>query len=279
MPRSPATTPGTARQALLYHFCRLQLPGVAMTPTAFDRHLQRTFDLHRAKAGQAATWDAYLDNFYPLDWFLASGCLEGDNQAWEALFAARTSRADCLLVDALRARAVRLYPRDEERQERRGCRVLEPLAGSGNRRLGADPGPVRCPVPAGAVADPCLSELAHLAVAPSRRAQVLPEDDLAGALPSQADDRWHEAFCLAAREWIGQLGNQELLILGLRLRHWLSQREAAQLLGVHEGTISRETTQLASLPGCDRQEAPGARLDGGRPVAVCPRRNGKSSAG
>ena len=29
----------------------------------------------------------------------------------------RSSRADCLLVDALRARAVRLYPRNQERQD------------------------------------------------------------------------------------------------------------------------------------------------------------------
>src|SRR5439155_1041659 len=35
----------------------------------------------------------------------------------EALFAARAGRSDCLLLDALRARAVRLYPRDEERQD------------------------------------------------------------------------------------------------------------------------------------------------------------------
>ena len=33
------------------------------------------------------------------------------------LFNARTGRSDCLLVDALRARAVRLYPRDEEKQD------------------------------------------------------------------------------------------------------------------------------------------------------------------
>ena len=74
--------------------------------------------------------------------------------------------------------------------------------------------------------------------------QVLPEDDLAGTLPARAEGRWHEAFCLAAREWIGQLGDPELLILGLRLRHRMSQREVAHLLGVHEGTISRQTSQL-----------------------------------
>jgi hypothetical protein len=36
----------------------------------------------------------------------------------------------------------------------------------------------------------------------------------------------------------------ELLILGLRLRYRLSQRQVALLLGVHEGNISRQTTKL-----------------------------------
>ena len=34
-----------------------------------------------------------------------------------ALFHARASRTDSLLIDALRMRAVRLFPRDAERQE------------------------------------------------------------------------------------------------------------------------------------------------------------------
>src|SRR5436190_13495895 len=92
MPNAPTNggSPSPARKALLYHFCRLQLPSVALASTAFDRHLQRTFEVYRSKSGTAASWDSYLDNFYPLDWFLASACLEGDNRAWEALFAART---------------------------------------------------------------------------------------------------------------------------------------------------------------------------------------------
>ena len=52
-----------------------------------------------------------------MDWFLACACLEGQSAAWEILFAARANRTDCLLVDALRLRAVRLFPRDPERQE------------------------------------------------------------------------------------------------------------------------------------------------------------------
>jgi RNA polymerase sigma factor (sigma-70 family) len=74
--------------------------------------------------------------------------------------------------------------------------------------------------------------------------QPLPEDDLAMPLPQEANSHWHEAFCLAARECLGELSDQEMLILGLRLRYRMSQREVAQLLGVHEGTISRQTTHL-----------------------------------
>src|SRR5262249_55660295 len=97
------------RTELLYHFCRLQLPTVVLPPQTCERHLQRTFDLYRRKASGAADWDAYLDNLYPLDWFVASACLEGNPRAWDYLFAARAGRTDCLLLDALRARAARLY--------------------------------------------------------------------------------------------------------------------------------------------------------------------------
>jgi hypothetical protein len=74
--------------------------------------------------------------------------------------------------------------------------------------------------------------------------QPLPDDDLALPLPAESDGRWHEVFCLAARESVKELTETELLILGLRLRYRLSQREVAGLLGVHEGTISRQTTHL-----------------------------------
>ena len=72
----------------------------------------------------------------------------------------------------------------------------------------------------------------------------MPEDDLSEPLPVESNGEWHEAFCAAAREWLGQLKESELLILGLRLRFRMSQREAAQLLGIHEGNVSRQTTQL-----------------------------------
>src|SRR5207248_10315138 len=76
--------------------------------------------------------------------------------------------------------------------------------------------------------------------------QALPDDDIAMPLPTppQEEARWHEAFIAAARDWLGQVADGELLILGLRWRYRMSQREVAHRLGVHEGTISRQTDKL-----------------------------------
>ncbi len=73
---------------------------------------------------------------------------------------------------------------------------------------------------------------------------ALPEDDLALPLPPRSDDRWHDAFCLAARDWLGGLADAELLILGLRLALSHEPARVAGLLGVHEGTMSRQTDKL-----------------------------------
>src|SRR5438876_7327590 len=107
---------GPLRELLLYHFCRLQLPAIRLPMDSFRRHLQRTYELYLAKT-PGVTRDAYLDGLYAVDWYLCCGCLERQPSAWERLFSSRTGRTDCLLVDALRARAVRLYPRDEEKQD------------------------------------------------------------------------------------------------------------------------------------------------------------------
>ena len=156
---------------------------------------------------------------------------------------ART-RADFLLVDALRVRAVRLYPRDEERQETAVAEFWSHLLVSDNS---ASP-PVLARYDGLRPLVPWLirvfqnwniSQLRH-----EHGVQPLPEDDLALPLPETSDRRWHETFCLAARECIGEFGENDLLILGLRLRYRMSQRDVAKLLGVHEGTISRQTTQL-----------------------------------
>jgi RNA polymerase sigma factor (sigma-70 family) len=244
MPRAPSTGyPPAGRVALLYHFCRMQLPAVALSLAAVERHLRRSFDLYRAKAPEA-DWQAYLADLYPLDWFLAVGCLERDERAWEQLFAARTGRSDCLLVDALRARAVRLYPRDEERQESAVAEFWSHLL------VSESPGsvPVLARYDGQRPLIPWLIRVFQNWHVSQLRQQsglrALPEDDLALPLDVGTDGRWHEAFCLAAREWLTDLAETEVLILGLRLRYRLSQREVAHLLGVHEGTVSRQTSQL-----------------------------------
>jgi len=247
---SKATKPDTRaanavpRSTLLYHFCRVQLPAIALAADVCERHLQRTYELHRAKADAETSWEKFLDNLYPLDWFIASSCLEGNPRAWEHLFAVRTGRTDCLLVDALRARASRLYPRNEERQdsavnefwghlfvpEKQG--TLPILARYDGQRPLA-PWLIR------------VFQNWHISQLRQQSGlQALPENDLALSLPTQADDRWREIFAEAARDWLSELDESDVLLLGLRLRYRLSQREVSQMLQVHEGTVSRRTDHL-----------------------------------
>jgi RNA polymerase sigma factor (sigma-70 family) len=244
------TTDYGLRTAALYHFCRLQVPTLALPPSAFERHLRRAFAMYgskRARAGAPADWVAFLDNLYSVDWFLCCACLEGQAKAWESLFAARASRADCLLVDALRARAVRLFPRDEERQDNAVSEFWGYLlAGekSGSTPILARYDGQRPLVPwlIRVFQNKHISDLRQ-----ARGHHPLPEDDLDDhdlPLAQEGDSRWHEEFRLAAREWLGQVGEGDLLILGLRLRYRSSQRDVARLLGVHEGNVSRQTAKL-----------------------------------
>lgn len=232
------------RTKLLYHFCRMQLPAVQLTPERFERHLQRTFEVYRAKESDTVSWEGYLENFYPLDWLIAVACLEGSRQAWDYLFAARSGRSDCLLIDALRARAVRLYPRDEERQESAVTEFWSHLL------VPETPGsvPILARYDGQRPLIPWLIRVFqnwHISqLRQQKGVQSLPGEDVALPLPAEADGRWHEMFCLAARECFQELTENEVLILGLRLRYRMSQREVAKLLGVHEGTISRQTTHL-----------------------------------
>ncbi|MCS7046331.1 MAG: sigma-70 family RNA polymerase sigma factor [Gemmataceae bacterium] len=240
-------TPGVGPRAeLLWSFCRLQLPTVPMAAEACARHLHRTFALYRAKTDPQATWDRYLANLYPLDWFIASACLDGDPRAWEVLFAARAGRTDCLLLDALRARAARLYPRDEERQESAVQEFWGHLYAP--ERPGALPVLARYDGQRPLV--PWLIRVFqnwHISqLRKNAGVQALPDDDLALPLPESdpSNGRWRDVFNQAARDWLANLDDDEILLLGLRLRHRLSQREVAGILGVHEGTLSRRTDQL-----------------------------------
>jgi RNA polymerase sigma factor (sigma-70 family) len=242
--QQPGTDNHSSKSTLLYHFCRMQLPALALTIQQFEAHMSRTFGLYQSKVGAAGAWDQYLDNLYPLDWFVTVGCLEGESRAWELLFAARAGRSDCLLVDALRARAVRLYPRNEERQDSAVTEFWSHLLVAES----ASSVPVLARYDGQRPLVPWLIRVFqnwHISQLRNRHpTQSLPEDDLALPMPEEPDSRWHEAFALAAREYLKELSDTEMLILGLRLRYRMSQREVASLLGVHEGTISRQTSHL-----------------------------------
>jgi RNA polymerase sigma factor (sigma-70 family) len=236
--------------ALLYHFCRLRLPAVSLPLPVFERYVQRAFELNRAKhaaKGGNITWETFLENLHAVDCFLAGACLEGQAHAWEMLFAARANRTDCLLIDALRLRAIRLFPRDLEKQEEAVAEFWGYLLAG--QREGSLPILARydgqrplVPWLIRVFQNKHLSELRH-----RNDLQPLPEDDLGERdLPfaDQGHERWHDEFRHAAREWLDGLAEQEVLILGLRLRYRLTQREVANLLGIHEGNVSRQTARL-----------------------------------
>lgn len=222
---------------LLYHFSRLRLPAVALPLAAFTRRLDR------ARAASTLSLAQFLENLHAVDWFLACACLEGLQPAWEALFVARASRTDALLIDALRARAVRLFPRDPEQQEE----VVTDFWGYllAGEREGSVPILARYDGQRPLV--PWLIRVfqnKQLSQMRKDKGEVtLPDEDLGEAdayLPEDSDARWHEQFRAAAHEWFAELGDQDVLLLGLRLRYKLSQREVAKLLGIHEGNVTRK---------------------------------------
>lgn len=238
--------PGDAapRIRLLYFFCRLQSPRVPLGQEQFTRSLERTFLLAQRKNGGRLEPAQYLDGLYTLDWYLASACLEKQPGAWEVLFAARTGRSDHVLVDALRARAGRLYPRDAEKQEAAvtdfwSCLLIDDRPGGEGILARYDglrpllPWLIR------------VFQNQHLSLLRKHEpVHQMPDDDLILPVPSQVEPRWHEAFCRVAREALEGLSDQQALVLGLRWRYRLTQREVATLVDLNEGNVSRQITQL-----------------------------------
>lgn len=238
------SAPPVARSALLYHYCRLQLPSVVLSKRRLNEHLVRTYKIFEAKTPEGLTWDSYFNALYAIDWYLCCACLENDGRAWESLFATRTGRSDCLLIDALRARAVRLYPRDDEKQEAAVAEFWSHLL------VSESPGsvPILARYDGQRPLAPWLIRVFqnwHVSMLRSHPSvQTLPEDDIALPLPERTDARWHDAFVAAALDWLGTLNEQETLLLGLRWRYRMSQRDISHVLNVHEGTISRQTDKL-----------------------------------
>jgi len=243
---SPLDDVDATRLALAFHLGRIQYPQLSIAAEAFVRHTVRAKGVFEAKSLAPREWSAFLGNLYAFDWLLACGCLEGLDRAWDILFRTRTGRSDCLLVDALRARSCRLYPRDAEKQERAvqefwGHLIVSEIEGATPILLRYDGQRPLAPWLIRVFQNWHLSNLRKHG-AP----MALPDDDL--AMPqqptSETDVRWNEAFCEAAYAWLNEIDDQERLILGLRWRYQQSQRDVAQLLGVHEGTVSRQTDKL-----------------------------------
>ena len=243
----PLSAADRGRVTLLYHFVRLQMPAVKLAEPAFLKHLDRTFRIFAPKAPGPVSWAGYLEGLYAVDWLVCVGCLEGQNAAWEVLFNARTGRSDCLLVDALRARAVRLYPRDEERQDTAVTEFWSNLIAPES----ADSLPVLARYDGQRPLAPWLIRVFqnwHLSkLRQTSGVTALPDDEIALPMDAPKADgagRWHETFVSAAREWLGSIDDDERLLLGLRWRYRLSQREAAKLFNLNEGTLTRRTDKL-----------------------------------
>ncbi|MBY0229026.1 MAG: sigma-70 family RNA polymerase sigma factor [Gemmataceae bacterium] len=238
--------PSRPQAAVLYHFCRMRLPRV---PLPLPRFAERLALAHSLYLKQPPRPEPFLEALHVLDWFLASACLDNLSTAWEALFRSRASRTDALLIDALRQRASRLFPRDEERQEEA---VLEfwgfLLAGQkeGTPAILARYDGLRPLVPwlIRVFHNRHLSEMRR-----SKGEVALPEAEDTGEAdlyePQRSDARWHEQFRDAAREWLAGLKEEEILLLGLRLRYRLSQREVAKVVGIHEGNVTRRMDALS----------------------------------
>jgi RNA polymerase sigma factor (sigma-70 family) len=235
------------RIALLFQFTRLQFPAIRIEETLFRTHLNRTYDLFLPKCDEC-NWEKYLEGLYALDWHVCIGCLEGSEAAWETLFNARTGRSDCLLVDALRARAARLYPRDDEKQDTAVSEFWSNLIVA----EAAESLPILARYDGQRPLAPWLIRVFqnwHLSKLRQHSGVTsLPDDEIAipfDSTPKQSGStRWHDSFILAAREWLGDIDDDERLLLGLRWRYRLSQRDVASLLGLHEGSISRRTDKL-----------------------------------
>ena len=242
---NPLSPQDASRRILLYHFSRVQAPRIAIPRDRFESHLERGFSIFEPKSESPLTWSSYLDGLYIVDWLVCIGCLENYETAWEVLFAARTGRSDCLLVDVLRSRAVRLYPRDIERQETSVTEFWSNLIASDSGSK-----PVLARYDGQRPLAPWLIRVFqnfHLSKLRASGGTVsLPDDDLATPLPglSPEDARWHDSFISAARECLNTISDNERILLGLRWRYQLSQRDVSVQLGVHEGTISRQTDKL-----------------------------------
>ena len=235
-----------SRIALAYHLGRIQYPSLSVSETAFRNHLDRAIATYSAKLPGSMSWGSFLTSLYTFDWTVCCGCLEGINRAWELLFNSRTGRSDCLLIDALRARSCRLYPGNEERQESAVTEFWSHLIVSEN----GTSVPILFRYDGQRPLSPWLIRVFqnwHLSKLRKHSHTVaMPDDEVAMPMPGPTGEqtRWHELFVTAANDWLAEIPDNERLLLGLRWRYRMSQRQIAELMGIHEGTISRQTDKL-----------------------------------
>jgi len=225
----------------IYHFCRLQWPQLPLPASYFAQRLQACWQRWQQQHPQASYKD-YLSGLHARDLFLASACLYRLEAAWEFLFASRANLTESLLVDALRSWAARLFPRDRERQEE----AVQDFWGHllAGEREGSVPILGRYDGKRPLV--PWLIRVFRNKIVTQLKQTTdeiaLPDEDI-GAVdtyqPEQAATHWHEHFRAAARDWLAELSDSEILLLGLRVRYQLSQREVAKHLGIHEGNVTR----------------------------------------
>lgn len=249
-PTPPArTTADATRLKVLYHYCRLQLPEIALTESQFQEAILRTYRVYapKHKGDAPLTWESYLTGLNVLDWLVCIGCLNGSQRAWEHLFAARTGRSDALLVDALRKRACWLYPRNEERQETAVAEfwgyllvpdndTREPILTRYDGRRPLTPWLITI-----------FQNLQITKLRRDRKISTILDSDDPLPLPGRPnpDEHWREVFRNAGREWLRQIPDQDRLLLGLRWRYSLSQRKVSQIFAVNEGTITKRIDKLS----------------------------------
>lgn len=239
-----AISAADARFGLLFAFASLQQPRIGLPATVYRRHLER---MHRRASQLEPDWVRFLGKVHGLDAFVAAACLENLEAGWESLFRAPAGRADRLFIETLRQHAARCFPHDVGRQEE----CLQDFWGHLLVPPSDDSLPILERYDGLRPLIPWLIRVFHNRLisqlrGPYARHEGLGEDDW---LPGPDEDggshsRWEETFLEAARAWLAQLNDQEMLLLGLLWRFRLSQREVAALFGIHEGTLSRQVSKL-----------------------------------
>ncbi len=233
---------------MLRAFCGVHLPGINLHHEKLSFHLQRCTDLFNAKCRvKGLPEKSSLEGLHFLDFYLTASCIEGISTAWETLFASKTGRHDQLLVDALRSRAARLFPGDTTRQEDTVAEFWGFLLTGEKETSGSvlEKYDGRRPL------IPWLIRVFHNSnltkLRQNKHDKPLGEDEadeMYWHAPEISDEHWHQEFRLAAQEWLETLSDQEKLLLGLRIRYRLTQREAASFLGIHESNVSRLTDKI-----------------------------------